>query len=327
MVGEISDWHSNETVGSQPTGGSLSSRPDWRPSETVGSQPTGGRPTSKGPSNLALETRNTFQSVNAGFPLNSSSRSDSATESSAFSTYASLSPISSLRSNPAYGSTASIATTVSTLTPPTSTQHNSLSQQRTREPDMPHFSHRKEQTKPIKKATAAHLNIASLNMKGRGFLTGLVNNKWSALRSDIIKENIGLMAVQETHLSEEHIETLKRLHGNSLEIFNSSDPENPTGKGGVAFVLNRRKTNIKNVKTYEVIKGRALLLQYTWHNSKILTVLAIYAPNDITENKDFWNELLLKWRELRLPRLDILLGDFNIVEDAIDRLPCHTRDT
>jgi len=164
-------------------------------------------------------------------------------------------------------------------------------------------------------------------MKGRGSLTGLTNNKWSALQSDMVKENIGLMALQETHLSDEHIEILKRLHGNSLEIFNSNDPENPTGKGGVAFVLNRHKTNIKDVKTYEVIKGRALLLQYTWHNNKILTVLAIYAPNDVTENKEFWDELLRKWRELRLPRLDILLGDFNMVEDAIDRLPCHTRDT
>jgi len=187
---------------------------------------------------------------------------------------------------PADGSSAQISTQAQALH---NSPNNSLSQLSSQQPDLPHFSHRKVQTKPIKKATAAHLNIASLNMKDRGALTRLANNKWSALKSDIVKENIGLMALQETHLSEDHIGILKHLHGNSIEIFNSSGPENPTGKGGVAFVVNRRKTNIKNMKMYEVVKGRALLLQYTWHNSKILTVLAIYAPNYITENKEFWD--------------------------------------
>jgi hypothetical protein len=41
------------------------------------------------------------------------------------------------------------------------------------------------------------------------------------------------------------------------------------------------------------------------------------------KTKTFWESLDLEWTRQGLPVSDIMLGDFNLVEDAIDRLPSH----
>ncbi|KAJ7717281.1 hypothetical protein B0H16DRAFT_1225303, partial [Mycena metata] len=71
----------------------------------------------------------------------------------------------------------------------------------------------------------------------------------------------------------------------------------------------------------EIIPGRALHLTIPWHGGSKLTVLAAYAPNDAAENAQFLD--LLEFKIRHLPKPDIVLGDFNMVEDAIDRLPHH----
>ena len=53
----------------------------------------------------------------------------------------------------------------------------------------------------------------------------------------------------------------------------------------------------------------------------MLTIPNVYAPNSPPDNKNFWNELDQAFNTNPFPYLDILLGDFNVVEDAIDRLP------
>ena len=56
-----------------------------------------------------------------------------------------------------------------------------------------------------------------------------------------------------------------------------------------------------------------------------LNILAVYAPNNHNANAQFWSELCERWDDpqARLPKINILLGDFNIVEAAIDCLPPH----
>ncbi|KIJ38372.1 hypothetical protein M422DRAFT_106346, partial [Sphaerobolus stellatus SS14] len=71
----------------------------------------------------------------------------------------------------------------------------------------------------------------------------------------------------------------------------------------------------------ELIPGRALMLNLPWGERGDLTFLAVYAPNEVGENARFWRELTKQWREKNLPKIDILLGDFNLVEDALDRKP------
>ncbi|KII84252.1 hypothetical protein PLICRDRAFT_73789, partial [Plicaturopsis crispa FD-325 SS-3] len=73
----------------------------------------------------------------------------------------------------------------------------------------------------------------------------------------------------------------------------------------------------------EIIPGRAMLITVPWHATLTLTILNIYAPNSAAENRQFWSDLKVKWEMEAIPAPDLMLGDFNLVEDAIDRLPCH----
>lgn len=54
-----------------------------------------------------------------------------------------------------------------------------------------------------------------------------------------------------------------------------------------------------------------------------MNILAVYAPNPPQENTIFWTALWCKLLEIQHNRIDIMLGDFNMVEEAIDRLPAH----
>lgn len=174
-------------------------------------------------------------------------------------------------------------------------------------------------TSRIAKKTAAYLKIATLNM--RGFATNQTN-KWADVWDKMRRKHIGVLALQETHMTADRLTQITQLHSKRMEIFFRSDPLHPNSKG-VAIVLNKQKTNIKNVQTQELIPGRALLLTLPWHNTLTITILAIYAPNNEQENATFWTLLNSKWLNTDLVKPDILLGDCNIVEDAIDHLPTH----
>ncbi|KAI0312818.1 Endonuclease/exonuclease/phosphatase, partial [Amylostereum chailletii] len=166
---------------------------------------------------------------------------------------------------------------------------------------------------PSVKRTKETLTISSLNMKGKA-VTGnvLPLNKWQGLNKVIRERHIGILALQETHLTEPDVESLTRMYPN-IRVFSSRNETHPN-REGVAFVINRQMTHADGVTLTEIIPGRAILLRIPWHGSMILQVLNIYAPNSPADNTNFWNTL---------PRPDIVLGDFNLVEDAIDRIPCH----
>jgi exonuclease III len=111
-----------------------------------------------------------------------------------------------------------------------------------------------------------------------------------------------------------------------LCIVASYDRDNPSGRAGIAVVLNWDKTLTDDVKMAEIRQGRAMIIQTKWHtNDKKLTLLAIYALNDGIESERFFVEVkdYLESRN-HLSNPDIMLGDFNVVEQAIDRLPMHT---
>ncbi|EPQ51600.1 hypothetical protein GLOTRDRAFT_27271, partial [Gloeophyllum trabeum ATCC 11539] len=78
-----------------------------------------------------------------------------------------------------------------------------------------------------------------------------------------------------------------------------------------------------NVSVKEIVPGRALLLTTTWHASDTISILNIYAPNDYGTQRDFWQSIQNRWETEDLPHLDFMVGDFNLVEDPIDRSPPH----
>ena len=133
--------------------------------------------------------------------------------------------------------------------------------------------------------------------------------------------NIGLLAVQESHLTDEIADQFQELFSNSLTLHYSPDPETRNARG-VAIILNKRMVDTRTVKTTVVAQGRALMASIPWHNDQHINVLTVYAPNPPRENKHFWVDILSELTSSPNLHPDIVLGDFNIVEDALDRLPC-----
>ncbi|KAJ3796748.1 hypothetical protein GGU11DRAFT_829548 [Lentinula aff. detonsa] len=138
---------------------------------------------------------------------------------------------------------------------------------------------------------------------------------------------IAILALQETHLSTERIETLNCHFGKSLTVIGSPDPENPTGKSDVAIVLNTELFRLERIKKNVIVPGRALMVQLDQGPSSI-NILTIYAPNvsrsDGAENVEFWRIIKDHLPSARHTKPEIMLGDCNTTEAGmIDCLPAH----
>ena len=162
-----------------------------------------------------------------------------------------------------------------------------------------------------------------MNIRGGGNVPRQAHNKWNQINHLQKDRGIGVLAVQETHLTEAKVVMLHRLYSRRMHIMHTQDPEQPTQCARVAIVLNREKTNIKGVKKVEIVPRRAILVTIPWHLDLTVSILAIYAPNAANENKSFWKKIHVTWNEMNLPTPDLILGDFNVVENAIDHLPTH----
>lgn len=168
-----------------------------------------------------------------------------------------------------------------------------------------------------------NIKIGSLNINGRHSMTD--NNsefgKWTEVNATMKKDRIAILAVQETHLEEENTQELHKAFGKRLVIHNSQLENNPRMSAGVAFILNKELIKTDNVKTFELIKGRALAIKLTWLNDEEATLINVYAPNRRGDHEDFWKDVRREWEMLNLGRPDFVLGDFNVTEDSIDRNP------
>ena len=169
------------------------------------------------------------------------------------------------------------------------------------------------------KTTRATLKVASLNIRGGGSVT--TKEKCKHINQIMQKWQIAILAVQETYLKQTDIEEIHSQFYGRMEIKNTSDSDHPNAKG-VTFVLNKQKMAWKEALVTEIIPGRAIRLEIPWQDAWI-NILVIYAPNSPAENAEFWVTLHDKWVQVNPPMPDIILGDFNLVEEMIDRLPAH----
>jgi exonuclease III len=65
------------------------------------------------------------------------------------------------------------------------------------------------------------------------------------------------------------------------------------------------------------------MLKLKWLEACETSILNIYVPTNRAEQEPFWNEVEATRREKCLTHPQIVLGDFNITEDKIDRVPAH----
>lgn len=169
------------------------------------------------------------------------------------------------------------------------------------------------------------MKLASLNMRGYGNQNVRHSgNKWNHINQIMRDKKLAFLIVQETHMDEERQHQVEQLFSKRMKVFSTANPENPTGKGGVAIVLNKHNLETDSAQSSVIVAGRALLLRTKFHHEEKISILAIYAPNDPGENRDFWKTILTYFQEHpNIPKPDIMAGDFNMVDDAIDRLPTH----
>ncbi|PPQ84866.1 LOW QUALITY PROTEIN: hypothetical protein CVT26_011767, partial [Gymnopilus dilepis] len=170
------------------------------------------------------------------------------------------------------------------------------------------------------KTTHAVTKIASLNIRGGGSTT--TRPKWQQINHLLRTRNIGILAVHEAHLKAEDVISLQNQFPARMHILNNCDEEHPTLKG-IAIILNKTLVSWKEATSRNIIPGRATLLTIPWHGGEILHILAVYAPNDHAQNAAFWATLNEEFSSSRCPKPNLMLGDFNMVEEAIDRLPAH----
>src|SRR6267142_1499028 len=114
----------------------------------------------------------------------------------------------------------------------------------------------------------ANINIATLNMRGSTARNQSLVQKWSTVNSTLNKFKIAILALQETHLDQPSVDTLRSKFGKKMEIIFSSTPESPRESAGVAFIINKSLIAPREVSSQELIPGRALLLKLKWLESE-----------------------------------------------------------
>ncbi|EIW58188.1 DNase I-like protein, partial [Trametes versicolor FP-101664 SS1] len=147
------------------------------------------------------------------------------------------------------------------------------------------------------------------------------SEKWLRINQLVRDQKIAVLAVQETHLTAERAERLNDLFESSIRVMCSPDPDAPTAAKGVAFVLNKRLMDAERAEVKVVVPGRALLLDMGWGAANRLRILNVYAPNSMAENAAFWGNIRDAIRAAGVAKPDVVMGDCNVVEDPIDRLP------
>lgn len=169
----------------------------------------------------------------------------------------------------------------------------------------------------------ANINIATLNVNGASAPTANLNltDKWARINSTIRENKIAILALQETHLDEENVETIKTCFGKSFTLLHSSDPQTPRTKAGVAIAINKALIPVNDTHLHILVPGRAMMIQLKWPENNPLSIINIYAPVKKHEQPEFWATIETERRESHLPCPDFLLGDFNLTEDALDRAP------
>ena len=162
------------------------------------------------------------------------------------------------------------------------------------------------------------MHIAALNISG----LSSDPNKMTALLQYLKLNMIDVVMLSESHITASQAEQLSSRYPN-LGIYTNSPYRNQLGM--TAIVLNFAKIPKDSISVYYNDEaGRALGIRCKIEGSKSFRyILGVYAPNGETDNVEFYNHLALSDG---LARADIVLGDFNRVEESIDRCPIRLED-
>ena len=162
------------------------------------------------------------------------------------------------------------------------------------------------------------ITIATLNIKGRN--RDNRKSKWPMITTMMRENRILILALQETHLDDNETEIIGQMCP-KIEIINNGISKN---KEGVAFVINKELANNMTWKHTILMEGRVSRLTIRVEEDRGLDIINVYAPNEDSKKIKFFEELkeMLKHQEMENV---IIMGDFNFVENELDRFP-HRKD-
>ena len=163
------------------------------------------------------------------------------------------------------------------------------------------------------------IKIATLNMRGRK--DNKKKSKWPTLATLMRKQRMLILGLQETHLDEEEAETISKMCP-KIEIISNGISKN---KEGIAFAINKELANKMTWRHRNLIEGRASRLTIEVEEERGLDIILIYAPNGENEKKIFFEELHRTLEQEPKITNAIIMGDFNSVENELDRFP-HRKD-
>jgi len=163
------------------------------------------------------------------------------------------------------------------------------------------------------------IRIATLNMKGRNDKNK--KSKWPNLVTIMRKQRILVMGIQETHLNKEETEKIKAMCP-KVEIINNG---NSTRGEGIAFIINKELANKMKWTTKVLIKGKAMRMNIEVEEERGLDIMVIHTLNNENKKIEFFKQLKNKIDKDEENENVIILGDFNSVENEIDRFP-HRKD-
>ncbi len=135
------------------------------------------------------------------------------------------------------------------------------------------------------------MHVASLNINGFGnLIRDHPDNKWGRLYRMMSEQRIGVLLLQETHLTEERRASLHKMFARNVKIFISANPEAPTQREGVAIVLNCRYLNAAEATATTIVPGRAIQVSLPGPGGDVRHLLCMYAPtsNGVEERKFFF---------------------------------------
>jgi ribonuclease HI/endonuclease/exonuclease/phosphatase family metal-dependent hydrolase len=181
-----------------------------------------------------------------------------------------------------------------------------------------------ERQRKSRKQTETHkedIKIATINIRGR-YKREKQHEKEDKIRT-IINEirirNIGIIAIQETHTKEEETLELETCFPD-LDFAISGDNSN---KEGIMIITQKKEATIdkESIKEHQV--GRMLEIRLQTKHKQNIRIIAIHAPNNQKDKEEFYNIELHKNRE---ENRTIVMGDFNLCEETIDRQPISSTD-
>ena len=161
--------------------------------------------------------------------------------------------------------------------------------------------------------------MATLNINGRK--DDNKKDKWPKLVSLIRSKGVAIAGLQESHLNEEETINLNDRFQKVVVINNGYS----TSKEGIAFVLNKELVNGMKWKHTVIINGRASRLEIETEKDRGINIVLVYAPNNESDKIAFWKLLKVKLQNIGEMENVIMMGDFNSVENALDRYP-HRED-